>query len=182
MINMYVNRQDDHNGVETMDCSEDGENCAPLTQLSSTDGKGSSAAAYTSGDEELQIKLVKACVYVALQEIINQKLRETCFGCSVDHPSQMQHSCLFEADDYYFKTHIEDLKRRLYRPPLLQSLLHLFGRYRYQLDPQNVKGAVEAIVYELEDVPHLYEFKSNYILCCDLNIILETLTFWEDWS
>lgn len=41
-------------------------------------------------------KIIKATIVMLLQHIIDNKLKEECEGCATDHPSQLQHSCLFE--------------------------------------------------------------------------------------
>ncbi|KAL7868679.1 hypothetical protein SRHO_G00100630 [Serrasalmus rhombeus] len=49
------------------------------------------------------LKLMKSAVVVILQHLINDKLKESCPGCEVDHPSQLPHSCLFEPEIFFEK-------------------------------------------------------------------------------
>ena len=45
------------------------------------------------------LKVIIACI---LDATIEDQLKKECFGCEYDHPSQLQHSCLFEPMPFYF--------------------------------------------------------------------------------
>lgn len=107
------------------------------------------------------LKLIKSCVCIVLQHVINRMLNESCFGCEVDHPSQRQHSCLYEPVAYYYQTHIVDIKERLFKTGVLQVIVQVLKTYGLHLPTQKIFGAVEAFVYELEEEPYICEKLRN---------------------
>ncbi len=77
-------------------------------------------------------KIIKATIVLLLQQhIIDNKLREECKGCATDHPSQLQHSCLFEPAAYYFDSRFDELCRKLFKPNL-QTIIDFTLRFNDQ--------------------------------------------------
>lgn len=96
-------------------------------------------------------KVIKAVVAVILEHLIDKKLKNECYGCEVDHPSQTQHSCLFEAPAYYFLGCFEELSRKLLKPELkliLSTTLKTFGITPHL---QKIQGVVETVLCELRN-------------------------------
>lgn len=164
------------------DCTNGEDVCGNLKAISPADNNGSSDVADCVA--ELPLRLVKACVCVTLQHIITRHLEKSCHGCFVNHPSQFRHSCLFEPDSFYFQTHLVEIKRDLFKPPLIQSLTHCLRHYGFKANPLKLQGAVEAIVFELTVVPyiceHLQNFKHNNIDSSLAGVIFDSLKYWED--
>jgi hypothetical protein len=96
-------------------------------------------------------KIIKAVVGIILEHLVDRQLKKNCYGCEVSHPSQTQHSCLYEAPAYYFLGCFEELRGKVCKPDLkliLARTLKLFG-----LSPhlQRIQGVVDAVLCELRD-------------------------------
>ncbi len=96
-------------------------------------------------------KIIKSVVGIILEHLVDRHLKKNCYGCEVDHPSQTQHSCLYEAPAYYFLGYFEELRAKACKPSLkliLARTLKLFG-----LSPhlQRIQGVVDAVLCELRD-------------------------------
>ncbi len=63
---------------------------------------------------DVGFKIIKAATVVLLEHLIGDKLKEDCEGCAIDHPSQLQHSCLFDPPNFYFDTHFDELSGKLF--------------------------------------------------------------------
>ncbi len=96
-------------------------------------------------------KIIKSVVGIILEHLVDRHLKKNCYGCEVDHPSQTQHSCLYEPPAYYFLGYFEELRGKVCKPGLkviLARTLKLFG-----LSPhlQRIQGVVDAVLCELRD-------------------------------
>ncbi len=63
---------------------------------------------------DVGFKIIKAATVVLLEHLIGDKLKEDCEGYAIDHPSQLQHSCLFDPPNFYFDTHFDELSGKLF--------------------------------------------------------------------
>ncbi len=63
-------------------------------------------------------KIIKSVVGIILEHLVDRHLKKNCYGCEVDHPSQTQHSCLYEAPVYYFLGYFEELRGKVCKPAL----------------------------------------------------------------
>ncbi len=70
---------------------------------------------------DVGFKIIKAATVVLLEHLIGDKLKEDCEGCAIDHPSQLQHSCLFDPPNFYFDTHFDELSGKLFKPFFIPS-------------------------------------------------------------
>lgn len=104
---------------------------------------------------DLGYNVIKGVVTVVLQHIINVKLKEECLGCEIDHPSQMQHSCLFEPTSYYFASHFLEFSRKLFKDKLYHLAASALQRSGFKADTRTIQGAACAIYYELKDEPYI---------------------------
>ncbi len=96
-------------------------------------------------------KIIKAVVRIILEHLVDRQLKKDCYGCEVDHPSQTQHSCPYEAPEYYFLGCFEEQRGKVCKSDLkliLARTLKLFG-----LSPhlQRIQGVVDAVLCELRD-------------------------------
>ncbi len=94
-------------------------------------------------------KIIKAVVGIILDHLVDRQLNKNCHGCEIDHPSQTQHSCLYEAPAYYSLRCFEELRGKVSKSDLkliLARSLKLFG-----LSPhlQRIQGVVNAVLCEL---------------------------------
>ncbi|MGL5102185.1 MAG: hypothetical protein ACRC6N_06515, partial [Plesiomonas sp.] len=100
-------------------------------------------------------KIIKAIVTVLMSHIVNTKLKDLCHGCEIDHPSQMQHSCLFEPTAYFFEVYFKELSSKLFRPQFKKTLVHALTTCGLRPHPQRIQGVVEAILCELRYEPFI---------------------------
>ena len=104
------------------------------------------------------ITLVKSIVCLCVKNVIHHRLVAECFGCTVDHPSQRRHSCLYEPPAYYFATHYDDICEALFIPALTNALGYaLHAVYGKTVHPERLLGAVEVIVSEMCSEPYIIE-------------------------
>ncbi len=96
--------------------------------------------------------IIKSVVGIILEHLVDRHLKKNCYGCEVDHPSQTQHSCLYEAPAYYFLGYFEELRAKVCKTfsktHSAARTLKLFG-----LSPhlQRIQGVVDAVLCELRD-------------------------------
>ena len=103
------------------------------------------------------LRLIKSAVVVILQHIIDNKLKETCLGCEVNHPSQRRHSCLFEPDIFFFEKHYDEITRTLFTPGLRHAIAGLLKCFGIQLPLLKIQGCAETVVCELRSEPYIVE-------------------------
>lgn len=68
------------------------------------------------------LKTVKAVLVELLSKVLNLYSKEICCGCQVNHPSQIQHKCLGEIQDYFYLMHYEELTKRLWRDRFVPTI------------------------------------------------------------
>ena len=100
---------------------------------------------------ELSPKIIKACVFVMLNRVITIMLQEVCNGCVVDHPSQLQHRCLFEEASMFYTDNSDRVKTRLYQTSMLQVLTHVCTTKGVIPLKLRMLGAVDMILWELAE-------------------------------
>lgn len=66
-----------------------------------------------SGLFEETIIDIKLATHHLLMLALNEFLQDTCYGCQISHPSQVQHSCLLELPEYFFDIYYDDVMIRL---------------------------------------------------------------------
>ena len=104
------------------------------------------------------ITLVKSIVYLCVKNVVHHRLVAECFGCTVDHPSQRRHSCLYEPPAYYFAAHYDDICEALLIPALTNALGYaLHAVYGKTVHGERLLGAAEVIVSEMRSEPYIIE-------------------------
>lgn len=154
-----------------------------VTLLSTAGGDSTINANYKLYQEVLAtpehpIKIIKQCVYVIIHRIMRKMVQERCNGCEVDHPSQRQHICLYDLPSGFYNTNLEELKKRFYRPMVLNVLMHVCESKGYSTSPLKLMGAVDMFIWELsehseseEEVVYVYDLIENTLL----DLINETI-------
>ncbi|XP_030581212.1 uncharacterized protein LOC115793650 [Archocentrus centrarchus] len=71
-------------------------------------------------DESL--KNVKIATIRLLTCAIRKYREEVCYGCIVNHPSQMQHECIWETPEFYFATHYDEIVKILWTPRFIPAV------------------------------------------------------------
>ncbi len=97
----------------------------------------------------------KAATVVLLEHLIGDKLKDDCEGCAIDHPSQLQHSCLFDPPNFYFDTHFDELSGKLFKPFFHSIIGILLNRCGLKSHPHRIQGTVGTILHELKDEPFI---------------------------
>ncbi len=104
---------------------------------------------------DVGFKIIKAATVVLLEHLIGDKLKEDCEGCAIDHPSQLQHSCLFDPPNFYFDTHFDELSGKLFKPFFHSIIGILLNRCGLKSHPHRIQGTVGTILHELKDEPFI---------------------------
>ncbi|MEQ2219902.1 hypothetical protein XENOCAPTIV_028243 [Xenoophorus captivus] len=83
-------------------------------------------------------------------------LRETCYGCITNHPSQRQQQCLEVLGEDYYQVNFQRIVRRLVTPKLIPAIQNLLVLQRIQADDFRVKTIAETVLYELKSVQGIH--------------------------
>ena len=102
------------------------------------------------------IEILKKVIYLCIRHLMRRKIEADCYGCGVDHPSQIQHTCLFEPPMYYFARCFDTICEWLFTPELRCALEYALKTIRgKKVSPYRLLGATEVIVGELRDEPFI---------------------------
>lgn len=128
-------------------------------------------------------KIIKALITVLMQHIIDAQLKKDCEGCAIDHPSQLQHSCLFEPSPFYFDSHFEKLTNKLLKPEFHAAVSHALCRCGLKSQPQMIHGAAVAILQELRSEPfivaRLEDIRTKILDNSCEKIVSDAVDFWH---
>ncbi len=112
-------------------------------------------------------KIIKAVVGSFWNIWLTDGLKDNCYGCETEHPSQTQHSCLYEAPAYYFLGCFEELRDKVCKHDLkhiLARTLKLFGLAPHL---QRIQGVVDGVLCDLRDemyiVGGLAELRTKFV-------------------
>lgn len=100
-------------------------------------------------------KLIKAIVASVLESTVGSKMKRECYGCKINHPSQIQHGCLYEPTPYYFDFNYEEFTRTLFKPEFKHIIVQALNQIGLKLHPLRIQGAVDAILCELRSEPYV---------------------------
>ena len=104
------------------------------------------------------IAVLKGTLCLFLESVIGTALEADCYGCLVNHPSQLQHSCLFEPCLHYFEIRFDVLCDNLFKPTLAAALSYaLKNLCSKDISTSRILGAADAIVHELKSEPYILE-------------------------
>ncbi|XP_067258629.1 B-cell receptor CD22-like [Chanodichthys erythropterus] len=121
-----------------------------------------------------------------LQHLIDEKLKDDCEGCAINHPSQLQHSYLFEPPTYFFDSHFDELTRKLFKPDLRTIIAYALHRSGLKSHPQRIQGAAGAILHELKDEPFiaakLQEIREKLLDKSCEKVVHDTVDLWKGFS
>lgn len=133
---------------------------------------------------DVGFKIVKAATVVLLQHLINDKQKDECEGCAIDHPSQLQHSCLFDPPNYYFDTHFDELSGKLFKPSFHSIITTLLERCGLKSQPHRIQGTVGTILRELKDEPFIVskveEIRARLLDKPCKEIVGDVVDLWEN--
>ena len=106
------------------------------------------------------LNTVKAVVVHLLDRVVHLYRKEQCYGCQVDHPSQMQHECLFEMPEYFLDRHYEELIKRLWTDRFIPAIRGSLHSSKLHVSERRIFGAAEAILHNLRSTRR-FEAKIN---------------------
>ena len=102
------------------------------------------------------LRIVKGVLAYILDDIIVAALKEDCYGCNVDHPSQLQHRCLCPPDTYYFDNNYDRLVKKLFKPCLMHTLVKALTVFGLNAPPlSKLQGSVETLVCGFKEEPFI---------------------------
>lgn len=133
---------------------------------------------------DIGFKIIKAATVVLLQHLINDKQKDECEGCAINHPSQLQHSCLFDPPNYYFDTHFDELSGKLFKPSFHSIITTLLERCGLKSQPHRIQGTVGTILRELKDEPFIVakveEIRARLLDKPCKEIVCDVVDLWEN--
>ncbi|XDV42225.1 hypothetical protein PO909_010932 [Leuciscus waleckii] len=133
---------------------------------------------------DVGFKIIKAATVVLLQHLINDKQKDECEGCAINHPSQLQHSCLFDPPNYYFDTHFDELSGKLFKPSFHTIITTLLERCGLKSRPHRIQGTVGTILHELKDEPFIAakveEIRARLLDKPCKEIVYDVVDLWEN--
>ena len=133
---------------------------------------------------DVGFKIIKAATVILLQHLINDKQKDDCEGCAINHPSQLQHSCLFDPPNYYFDTHFDELSGKLFKPSFHSIITTLLGRLGLKSQPHRIQGTVGTILRELKDEPFIAakveEIRARLLDKPCKEIVYDVADLWEN--
>ena len=104
------------------------------------------------------LNMVKAVVVHLLNRVVYLYRKEKCYGCQVDHPSQMQHECLFPTGEYYLDRNYDEVVKRLWTVRFIPAIRDALHQNHLHVSERRVFGATEAILHNLRNT-RLFEAK-----------------------
>ena len=131
---------------------------APNTNNSSTGSTQPKASDEFDGCiSTVVLSIIRAVTGDLLERIIEKDMRENCNGCAIDHPSQHQHTCLYDPEDYYLHINAKRLLTKLYKPWLKYTLARALKLCGIPSIPslEKIQAVAEAIVCDLQDETHI---------------------------
>lgn len=165
-ISEFGHTHEYHNATEpyTMDIIND----TPSVKNESEDGEGGEEEEETevipvslSTDVRLDPEDIAILRYVlgwCTETVIVSELKAVCYGCSVNHPSQRQHTCLDEPDAYHFERCYNDICAKLFKPSLTNALDYALKELRGKtVSELRILGAADAIVSEWQSEPYIID-------------------------
>nr|DAC81250.1 TPA_asm: acintoc5 [Astyanax tetra cavefish adintovirus] len=101
------------------------------------------------------LSIIRGVTGNLLDQIIVKDMNQHCNGCAIDHPSQIQHSCLFDPEDYYLHFNAKRLLTKLFKPWLKYTLARALKLCGISSIPclEKIQAVAEAVVCELRDEP-----------------------------
>ncbi|KAM9745281.1 uncharacterized protein ACNS7B_009698 isoform 1-T2 [Menidia menidia] len=119
------------------------------SQLPASQGRGAGEDEFDGWIHFGFVKAVKTAVLHLLNTAINIYLEESCYGCSVDHPSLTQHQCKDVLEDDFFDCNYHMVMEKLYNPHFIGSIQTLLTARHIKQDSTRVRAVAEAYLYEL---------------------------------
>lgn len=102
------------------------------------------------------INAVKTAILHLFNMTCMKYVKETCYGCITNHPSQRQHPCLEVLGEDYYQVNFQHIVRRLVTPKLVPAIQNLLILRRIQADDFRVKTIAETVLYELKSVQGIH--------------------------
>ena len=139
---------------DTEDDNADGSTCYACYTPVCDDVDGARTASF--------LNTVKAVVVHLLDKVVQLYRKEQCYGCQVDHPSQMQHECLFEMPEYFLERNYDEVVKRLWTDRFIPAIRGSLHSIKLHVSERRIFGAAEAILHNLRSTRR-YEVKINKI-------------------
>nr|BBA49214.1 zinc finger BED domain-containing protein 4-like [Oryzias latipes] len=95
------------------------------------------------------VKAVKIVVFHLLTTCLSKVRKEECYGCQVDHPSQMQHPCLFVIEEGFVYSNFPALVKKLLTPGYLPAVKTFLSMRNIVEKDERIRAVTDALLYEL---------------------------------
>ncbi|KAK3546804.1 hypothetical protein QTP86_002920 [Hemibagrus guttatus] len=103
------------------------------------------------------LAIIRAVTGELLDRIIDKDLKDNCNGCAINHPSQLQHACLFDPEQYYLHMNSYSLMKKLFKPWLKYTVARGLKMCGITHTPslEKIQGIAEATVCDWKDEPFI---------------------------
>ncbi|XP_019218678.1 uncharacterized protein LOC109194220 [Oreochromis niloticus] len=108
-----------------------------------------------SGLFEETIIDIKLATHHLLMLALNEFLQDTCYGCQISHPSQVQHSCLLELPEYFFDIYYDDVMIRLKTDRFIPAIRLFVRSYTVDGTGTQFSRIAEHTMTELRSSQHI---------------------------
>ena len=116
------------------------------------------------------ITVIKALLERCVRSAAWKQARAVCNGCIEDHPSQVQHTCIYftRYEDSTRLNYDSEIYASVFRPPLVLALHHVVWRVSNIMHPYDkLIGAAEAFMDELcqdpDNIKQIDSFTDSHI-------------------
>ena len=180
--NNITNINQDGPSPHTTNINQDGPSVESVDGATSGDTASPSSADRLDHDD---IGVLRCVVGWCVEILIVSALERACYGCSVNHPSQRQHTCLYEPDAYHYDTSYNDICMGLFKPTLPCALGHAMKMLRGKMVSEHrIMGAVDVIVSEWRSEPYIIEklrqIRESVLSCNTHPIVVQCVQMWRN--
>ena len=100
---------------------------------------------------------IKAAIATLLPIVLAEQLKEDCWGCQTDHPSQKQHACLEPVPEFYMYCKFKELMKKVWNDRFVSGLLRLLESIGIVASASRVQGVCEGYLYELRNTAEIQD-------------------------
>ncbi|KAK7910446.1 hypothetical protein WMY93_015130 [Mugilogobius chulae] len=103
------------------------------------------------------IKNLKNIVIHLLNHQMVNTWKEDCNGCVTGHPSQKQHTCLYNYPEEYLQKNYDRVVRGLWNERLVDTVSRFLFAHGTPATNAHIQGAVEAILFKMQQAENIHQ-------------------------
>ncbi|KAK7901939.1 hypothetical protein WMY93_018708 [Mugilogobius chulae] len=103
------------------------------------------------------IKNLKNIVIHLLNHQMVNTWKEDCNGCVTGHPSQKQHTCLYNYPEEYLQKNYDRVVRGLWNERLVDTVSRFLFAHGTPATNARIQGAVEAVLFEMQQAENIHQ-------------------------